>query len=245
MNKLLVISSLFIAIMVLTVFPSTMNYKLQTAYAANSTPSADVSNKLKALQAEIASQASKIKQEIGKKLQNKVFAGFIKTKSNTSLTLATLTGIRMVNINEYTDYQGKIKTSLKNLAQDDYVIALGDIDESEVLTARRVIKTASPSAEIREVIFGQVVHTSDQTISIQDKDTQTLSISVTDDTNYTFGKSPSSFDNIKLNNPIIVIGIPSVSGIIQARFIYIFPYTANIKPKIATPSASTSSAKKK
>lgn len=210
-----------------------------TVFAVDSSPSADVTTKLKALQAEIASQSVKIKLEISKKLQNKVFAGFISSKSDNSLTLATKMGTRMVNINDYTEYSGKGKIN-------DYVIALGDIDETEVLTAKRVIKTASPSAEERKAVFGQVTGTGDQMVTIRGKDGTNISVSVGSDTNYSFGKNPGSFDEIKVSEPIVVIGEMLKNNTLQARFVYIFPYTANMKPKAASPSAvSTSPAKKK
>ena len=231
-------------IITIIIFITVINFIVPPIFAADSTPSADVTTKLKALQVQIASQAAKIKQDINKKLQNKVFAGTIKSKSDNSLTLATKTGTRMVSLNDYTDYDGKGKVALKSLTADDYVIALGDIDETEVLTAKKVIKTASPSAEERKIVFGQVTSTSDQTVTIQ-RDGQNTSISVDKDTDYSFGKNPGSFDEIKAGKPIVAIGQTSQGNILQARFIYIFPYTANIKPKIASPSASTSSAKKK
>lgn len=222
------------------------SFLIPTVKAADSTPSADIETKLKSLQDEIASRAAKIKQEISRKLQNRVFVGFIKSKSETSLTLATTAGTRLVNLNDDTVYKGSsqprkgaAKVSLKSLATDDYVIALGDIDENEVLTARVVIKSDASESKGRQSVFGQVVSSGDQTITIQDHDGKSTSISTSDETGYKLGKNTGSFGDIKASKPLIAVGEISKSGALQARFIYILPYTAILKPKIATSSASS------
>lgn len=228
-----------------------------TTLAANSTPSADAKTKLKLLQVEIASRAAKIKQEIGRKLQDKVYTGFIKSKSANSLTLATSTGSRIISLNEYTIYQmqnpstGKTgKQNVADLAPDDYILALGDIDDTAVLTAKKVIKTASPSAA-KQVIFGTVTSVDDGKVVIQNKQGQNISLLTNEKTLYKMGKSEAGFDDIKLNKPIIAVGENTQTKSLKTRFIYILPYSTPIKSKIATSSASpkekpaTSSGKKK
>src|SRR3990167_2761339 len=216
---------------------------INPAFAADSTPSAEARTKLQALQVEIASKAAKIKQEIGRKLQNKVYTGFIKSKSANSLTLATSQGSKIINLNEYTVYQtqnpstGKVsKQSIKDLTTDDYILALGDIDDTAVLTAKKVIKTASPSA-LKQVIYGTVTSVDDSTIVIQNNEGQNISLLINKETLYKMGKSESGLDDIRLNKPVIAVGESSPTKTLKTRFVYILPYSASPRPvKSATSS---------
>lgn len=218
-------------------------------FAADSTPSADAKTKLQALQTEIASRAAKIKQEISKKLQNKVYVGFIKSKSASSLTLATATGSKIININEYTQYQGQFTTgktnkqNINSFVADDFVSALGDIDDTAVLTAKKVIKTASPSAQ-RQIVFGSVTSLGDRTVVLQTKQGQNFSLLINTGTVFKMGKTDGNLDDIKINKPIIAVGESSSSRTIKTRFIYIHPYSSPLKVKEVDQPA-TSSGKKK
>lgn len=227
------------------VFPLILNtVPISQVIAAESTPSAGAKSKLQALQAEIASRAAKMKLEIGNKLQNKVYSGFIKSKSANSLTLATPTGSKIININEYTVYQaqnataGKAnKQNAKNIATDDYILALGDIDDTEVLTAKKIIKTASPSAQ-RQLFFGTVTNLDGRTVVIQTKQGQNISLLTEAGTEFKMGKVDSSLEDIKVNRPIIAVGVNSSAKTINARYIYILPYFTPLKTKVASPSAT-------
>ena len=215
-----------------------INFIVSPALAADSTPSAEVKTKLKDMQEEIASRAAQIKQDVSKKLQNRIALGFIKSKSDTSLTLAAESGTKMVNVNEYTEYAGKtgkgnLKVTLKNLATEDYIIALGDMDETEVLTAKKIVKTASPSGEVRKFVFGQVVSVGDHTITLQDKQGQKISLKTNKQTTYRFGKNSGSRDDLKIGLPIIA----------STKFVYIFPYETT--PSISPAEKSTTSSSKK
>ncbi len=234
----------FVIVFVFSFFILNSSFLIPTVLAAESTPSAEVKTKLQNLQTEIASRAAKIKQEIGRKLQNKVYTGFIKSKSVNSITLATSQGSKIINLNEYTVYQmqnpstGKVsKQDLKDLAADDYILALGDIDDTAVLTAKKVLKTASPSA-LKQVIYGTVTSVDNGTVIIQNKEGQNISLLINEKTLYKMGKSEGSLDDMKLNKPVIAVGENTQSKTLKTRFIYILPYSTPIKSKVASPSAS-------
>lgn len=220
MKKIII---LIIVIIFITVIDS-------PAFAAESSPSANTKTKLQSLQAEIASRASKIKQEIGRRLQNRVYTGFIKSKSANSLTIATSQGSKIININEYTVYQAQKPTSL---SVDDYILALGDIDDTAVLTAKKIIKTASPSA-VRQVIFGTVTNTDNGTVTIQNKQGQNFSLATGEETVFKMGKSEGNIDDIKINKPVIAVGENTSTKTLKARFIYIpeKPATTSGKKKV-------------
>lgn len=231
MKKFVVRGSLFVVLLLSTIYylPSTSHAVKPTSTA---TSSSNFQAKLKALQDEIASKAANLKQEVSKKLQNKAFIGFVKSKSSTSLTLASDTGTKIITINEFTEFAGGTKTkkfNLSSLETDTFLAALGDIDETEVLTAKRIIKL-DPKEIKRKTVFGTVITLGEQTLTIKTVDGQKLNFSISNKTIYQLGKTKADFDDIKLNKPIVVVSVESASSP-KARFIYILPYSSNVKPE--------------
>ncbi|MBI4040064.1 hypothetical protein HY389_01780 [Candidatus Daviesbacteria bacterium] len=219
-------------------------YRPLPVMAQEATSTSSLSTKLKALQAEIASKAAQLKAEVTKKLQNRAYIGFVKLKSSTSLTLATRAGSKIVNINDFTDfYSGDQKTNLKTLNTDDYVAALGDVDETGVLTARRVVKLKQPSSFDRVVLWGYVTQITDSTITLKPVNNQLQTFAVDKTTSYQMGKNNTDFTAIRQNKAVIVVGFKS-DKINKARFIYILPYSISLKVKNATSSATPSAVKK-
>lgn len=209
--------------------------------ATDSTPSADIKAKLEELKKEIASKAAKLKQEVNQKLQNKAYVGKVKTHSSSSLTLATRTGPKIVNLNQDTIYDSRIKIkqkfSAKTLAEEDDVAALGDIDDNGVLTAKKIILlnpnpyTLNP----KSYLWGQIVSISDKLATLKDHNLKNIALSL-----------PQS--SVKLNDFVILTGNFNKNDIFETGFVYIIPQGGILKPKkIATPSAqvATPSAKVK
>lgn len=227
MSKVLVISSLFIVLFSGTVF------------AADSTPSADIASKLKEFQKEAASKAAQLKDLISKKLQNKAFVGTIESQSGNSLTLAAKSGPRIVSLNQDTLFESKVKQkekfSFKSINTGDYVAALGDIDETGVLTARKVILLRSKTNEVslttknyqlKTYLWGQVISISDELITLRDKTFKNWAA--------TLPESPK----VKLNDYVILTGNLDKNNIVDTGFVYVIPQGGVIKPKkLATPSA--------
>lgn len=211
--------------------------------AQDSTSSANFQAKLKALQEEIASKAAKLKSEVSKKLQNKAFVGFVKSKSENSLTLATKTGTKIININEYTEFVGGTKLKKFNFASleiESYLAALGDIDETEVLIAKRVIKLEPVNEEKMQITFGKIVLLGEENFTIKTLDNKNSNFTANAKTVYQLGRKKADFEDIKLNKPIVVV---SSGDLTKARFVYIFPYSLNIQPeKEGTPSTSSGQA---
>lgn len=233
-------SLLFLAVLLFIsyfLYLPTPSYALDTPNTA--TISADIKEKLKALQEEIASRAAQLKQEISKKLQDRAYVGFIKAKSDNSLTLATDTGSKSATINEFTDYIGKGKVNFKALAVGDYIAALGDIDDNDLLTAKRIVKLTPPE-ENRQTIFGEVSAINKKSVTIKTKDSQNLDLSFDPDADYQLGDNDSSFNAIKINQPIVVVATTAKNGELNVRFVYMFP--GENQAKAASPSATPTKA---
>jgi len=219
------------------VFPLILNTCcILPAFAAESSPSADIKAKLEDLKKEIASKAAKLKQVVDRKLKDKAYIGKIKQKSDNSITLATQSNPKIVSINQDTVFEGKInskqKFSQKTISEEDYVAALGDADETGVLLAKKIIllpqpKTDPPPAE-KTYLWGQVISISDQLVTLKNRDSKFVAVSM------------PSMSGIKLNAFVILTGNQSKNDIFKAGFVYMIPQGGVIKPKRkATPSAQT------
>lgn len=203
---------------------------LSPVFAADSTPSADIASKLKAFQKEAASKAAQLKELISKRLQNKAFVGTLESQSGNSLTLAAKSGPKIISLNEDTLFESNTKSkqkfSRKNLTSGDYVAALGDADETGILTAKKIILEASPSSALKTYLWGQIISVSDQLITLRGEDFKNVAVSV------------SKTFRFKLNDFVILTGGFDKNNIFSAQFVYVIPQ-AVIKPKkSATPSAN-------
>lgn len=197
---------------------STVHCTLYPTFAAESSPSAGIKSKLEELQKEIASKAALLKGEISGKLKNKAYAGVVKIKSDSSITLATKDGPKIVNINEDSEFESKVrgkKYSEKLISEEDYLASLGDVDETGVLTAKRVIllpqpKAGQPVAE-KTYLWGKIMAISDKLVTLKDKDSKTVAVSIT---------GPSK---VKVSNFIILTGVYQKNDIFKAEFVHIIP----------------------
>lgn len=229
----------FIIIIIVINIITIINF-IPSVLAAEATPSADIKIKLDELKKEIASKAAKLKQEVNRKLKDKAYVGKVKTKSLTSLTLATKSGPKIVSLNQDTVYESRVKGrknfSQKTILEEDYVASLGDIDETAVLTARKVILLPTPSDNTKIFLWGQIISISDKLVTLKDRNLKNVAVSL-----------PSS-SNVKLNDFVILTGKYNKNEIFNAEFVYVIPQGGVIKPKKivypapkgagATPSAT-------
>lgn len=220
------------------VLPLILNtYYILPAFAAESSPSADIKAKLEELKKEIASKAAKLKQEVNRKLKDKAYVGKIQSKSTTSLNLTAKSGPKTVSLNQDTIYESspKKKTlTLRTLKEEDYIAALGDIDERGVLIARKIILLPPPKVDPllaeKTYLWGQVISISDKLITLKNRESKNVSVAL------------PNIPAVKLNDFVILSGTYTKSKIFEAKFVYVIPQGGIIKPKkSATPSAKISS----
>lgn len=175
----------------------------------------------------VASKAAKLKQEINDKLQNKAYVGIIKSMSISSITLASETNTKLVTVNQDTVYEGK------RPKEENYIAALGDIDETATLTAKKVVLLSLDvkSEQAKTYLWGQIISTSDELITLKDKESKILSVST--------AKINTKFKN---GDFVIITGYLSKNKILEASFLHIIPQGVILKPKFkeSTPSATKS-----
>lgn len=247
---------LFFIILITNLFIFIALFSTSSVYALNPTPSvsaaptaspsANLQTKLKALQEEIASKAAKLKQEVGKNLQNKAYIGLFDPDSNTSFKVSTVSSAKTVSINEFTQFSSlvkltsKAKLDLKSLAASDSVAALGDIDDNGVLTAKKVVKLAPLQPNEKQLIYGSVAEITNQTISIKDKLGKIISVKLSASTDFNQGPEISTLNKIKVNQTVLAIVEKSSESTYSARLIYSYPVANIFKTKPASQSAVAS-----
>jgi len=243
MNKIMKISIKYIVYCIVGILAPFILYTLYSipVHAADSTPSADIKIKLEQFKAEIASKAAKLKSEIDRKLTNRAYIGKVKQKSNTSLTLASSSGPRIITINQDSEFASWVKGkkfSQKILSEEDYIASLGDIDETGVLTAKKIVllDPKTHTLDPKTYLWGQIIAISDNLATLKSKEGKSIAVSLN--------------SNVNVNQFVILTGNMGKNDIFKASFVYIIPQGGILKSKkiaspSATPKSATPSAKKK
>lgn len=208
-------------------------------------PSASIRQKLEELKKEIASKAAELKKEVSKKIENKAWAGIVKEKRDNQLILISNNIERTVIVNEYTVYQTKTKAAgaLKDLLVGDYMIALGDVDDKNRLTAKKIVKKVRPKAVPNQLVWGQIQSNLAGQLVVKQKDNQKMTVDLLGKTIYRLGNEEASLVDVKINQFLVAVGDKGQDGSFEARFIYLIPSAGFIMPekKVASNSATTSS----
>ncbi len=213
---------------------------LSPVLAIDSTPSASIKSKLEILKAEIASRAASLKSEINQKLQNKAYIGTIKSISENSIGLEGTPSAKQIRITQDTLYDSntKIKYSYKKAASGDYIAALGDVDETQTLNAKKIVLLPPQSDKKLKIVWGQIYVFGD-VMSIKTKDNKNVKVIFDDSTTWQKGDEKITTAKVKLNDFVVVVGLSGSEDKISASFIYIIPTGGYLKPKkIATPAAN-------
>mgnify|MGYP001565452711 CR=1 FL=1 len=215
----------FIIIIIVIIFIIPVAQALDSTQSA--TPSASVKSKLEALKLEIASKAAKLKQEINQKISNKAYIGTISSISITSITLTTKTATVSAQINQDTVYSPQ-----KSLKVGDFIAALGEVDETGVLHAKKIVILPQPKiGQLMAETFswGQIISVTDDLATLKGRSGKITTISLI-----------KISTEVKTNNFVIVKGNLNKNGILETKFLHIIPQGFVLKPKNATSSAKRS-----
>jgi len=99
-------------------------------------------------------------QEIKDKIEKKGYVGILKEMTDSTLTIETLTGEKMVTVDSQANIVGanKKEIKLKDLEIDQKIICMGTLDENNILVAKRIVVVLPPTKPVpqREVFFGKI-----------------------------------------------------------------------------------------
>ncbi len=223
MKKFVIYSVQFIVILALF-------FHVPTVSAQESSPSADLKQKIQDLLNEASKQAKLIQQDVNHKLQNRLVAGLVQSSSDTQIILTTDTKNQLVITSNFTDYNyGGLQTSIN---KDNFVVALGDLDDKGNLVAKKIVKRTPPNLPPAQYLWGKVLSASSSGMMVALKDNSQKALSINSDTN--FKSSP------KENQIIITVAVPGKTGTLLARTIYLIREAPSPTPKVSTQSATQS-----
>lgn len=240
--KIKILKNTILITLVISLFAFTAHTAIAAEASKSASPSSSLADKIKALKNEIASKASELKNEVTKKLQNKALIGSVLSTEDSKLSISTKNGNKNIQTDEYTEYisAGK-KITLKDIKADDYIAALGDIDDKNTLKAKRIVKLTKPKESTSKLIWGQIETATNPNITLKTQDSKNIQVTTSSNTIFFLGIAESSFLDAKSGKFLIARG--ELSGnTLKATYVYYIPAMGYIKPekKVASQSATAS-----
>jgi len=161
----------------------------------------------------------KVKEQIDeiKKDTRKAFVGTVSKVADQSLNLDTKSGPQVIKTNDETEIVDEKRKviGLEDIKLEDNLVAMGYLDEDGVLEAKRVVLTAEPEEDEREVAAGVVTDISEESLLITLKNenkVKTYTILVNSKTDVKQKEDgqidKSKFQEINEGDFLIAIGIP-------------------------------------
>jgi len=99
-------------------------------------------------------------QEIKDKIEKKGYVGILSEMTDSTLTLQTLTGEKMVSLDSQAKIIGVNKKEIKSkdLEIDQKLICMGNLDENNIMIAKRVIVVSQPTKAppTRKAFIGRI-----------------------------------------------------------------------------------------
>ena len=181
-----------------------------------------------------------VKEKVREKLeevqkgQKRAFVGEIKKISNSTLILTALQGEKQVTVSEETTIIDKDRKEIEldALEVGDYLIAMGYLEEADLLSAIRIVVTNELKLPDREVAFGEVTDISaeEKILTVKNQKKGTIyTVEATGTTKITKkieGKvQEAKFADINEGDRLVAIGkaTENEETIISAKIIHVIP----------------------
>lgn len=148
-------------------------------------------------------------QEIKEKMENKGYVGTLTEMTDSTLTLETLTGEKMVSLDEKVTIIGinKKEIKAKDLEIDQKIICMGTLNDNKILVAKRIVVAAplTKTPPRREAFIGRIasLDLKQKTISLNHlrKLNKQYLVKIDKTTKFSSGK----FEDLKNDQLLIVI----------------------------------------
>jgi len=169
----------------------------------------------------------KLVQEIKEKKKIKVYAGTIKGILAKTISLETKNGTKTARISDQTkitfDSQSK-EPKLENILVGQFAVALGEIDQSKIMTPKTLQIFSNPPVIKRKAVFGIVKSITLNSITIvhQAKGEETK-INFDTQTKIKTTQEEAKLQDIKVGWKVALVGIQSTSGEILAKEVLLIP----------------------
>src|SRR5581483_4039995 len=196
--------------------------------------------KVEAIKQEAATEAAQLKSQVSQQLQNKAFIGSASAIANNQLTIQNAKSSHTVKVDQYTVYQdttSKKAMTFNDIKTADFLVCLGDVDDSGNLLAKKIIRQKAAAPENKVAVWGQLQSILINTLSLLKNDGQKLTINTDSNTSLVFGNQEITVSNLKVGNYIIAVGDLSGTNL-STQFIDLLNLGGSLK--ISTASASPS-----
>lgn len=223
----------------------------QSARAQSPTPEEGTATPPVQVQDEIKEQVQQRIEGIRQAVKKRAFWGTLKEITNSTLVLDSPRGERRVLTDKDTKFFGAGKEQIKfeDLEIDNFIIAMGYLNENGTLTAKRIIalKTPPKPAIKRHAVYGKVsdIDEDDKILTLSHLKTETTFkvqvVSSTIITKKVEGEMKKVvFGAIEIGDRIVAIGTrEKEGGILTAKIIHVIPGKAEGLEKITpTPTVS-------
>ena len=161
----------------------------------------------------------KVKEQINeiKKSTRKAFVGTVSKITNQSFSLNTKSGPQVIKTSDETEIvdENRKEIGLEDIKLEDNLIAMGYLDENDVLKAKRVVLAPKPEEDKREIAAGIVTDLSKESLLItlrNENKVKTYTILVNNKTNIKQKEDDQidkgEFKKIAEGDFLIAIGTP-------------------------------------
>ena len=175
-----------------------LNLLLSTMLLAQATPSSAIRD---AVKEKVAAEVAVIKNSVSKR----AYVGTIVTKSETSFDLVNLKKEtrNIVVTAEATIKKGASELTFKDLKSGDFVIAMGDADAKNSMTAKRILVIDKGAEDKRKIMIFTVTKTGTTSLGVETLKKETWSVRLSTDTQYTI---KTKLANLAVGDKIAVVG---------------------------------------
>ena len=154
--------------------------------------------------------------------------------------MTTKSGDEVVKVNEYTIYESKArKPALDDLDKNDYIAALGDLDDKSILVAKKIVWLPKPNEDSKTFFWGQVQSITGITVAIKDRDSKRQNILISAKTDFGVDNDDAILADVKATKFIAGEGTKDNKGNIKADFVYIIPAGGVLKSDSQKNSTSS------
>lgn len=190
-------------------------------------------------------EAVKEKVQAARAGQKRAFVGEI-TDINTTIILNTRQGEKQVRVSDETTIigSGRKEIGVEDLEIGTFAIAMGYLEETDILDARRIVIIEEPKVPARLVAFGKVddISSVEKILSVKHPKKGTVYevevISTTKITKKIEGEMETAkYEDIEIGDRLVAIGTPSEeNNFLTAKLIHVIPGLA-VGQEEATPTS--------
>ena len=198
-------------------------------------------SRLDILKKEIASQAAKLRSVMDEKLQNKFYKGTITQvdSSANKIMISNDDTLSTILVNEYTNYDNKLspkQNSFKSLQKDQFIVALGDLDDNGQLLARKIVVTTPPTFKL-SVYSGSIESIDSQQFVVKTADNQLVTVHFAPTTTVLMKDKKEATSSLEIRKKVLVT---TTDSDMVARTVYVTPTPAVWgKPKFKMTGSPT------